>query len=66
MASMVEQQPLIDPEFLEILACPACHASLELHGDRLICTGCGRRYRIEDGIPILLVDEAELSPEPGR
>ncbi len=50
----------LDPELLEILACPACHGPLELQGDRLVCRSCRRRYRIEDDIPILLVDEAEL------
>lgn len=50
----------LDPELLEILACPACHGPLELQEDRLVCLSCRRRYRIEDDIPILLVDEAEL------
>ncbi|MDW8059271.1 MAG: Trm112 family protein [Thermomicrobium sp.] len=53
----------LDPELLDLLACPACHGPLRLSGDRLVCERCRRRYRIEDGIPILLVDEAELPPE---
>ncbi|MCS7052013.1 MAG: Trm112 family protein [Thermomicrobium sp.] len=56
-------RPIIDPEFLALLACPACHGELELRDDRLACVRCRRRYRIEDGIPILLIDEAELPPE---
>ncbi len=52
----------LDPALLEILACPECKVSVELHGDRLVCLRCGRRYRIEDGIPIMLVDEAEPPP----
>ena len=54
---------MIDPELLEILACPDCKASVELRDDKICCTGCGKRYRIEDGIPIMLVDEAELPDE---
>ena len=53
----------ISQELLQILACPACKAPVDLRGDRLVCRDCRRRYRIEDGIPIMLIDEAEL-PEP--
>jgi glycosyltransferase involved in cell wall biosynthesis/uncharacterized protein YbaR (Trm112 family) len=47
----------IDPELLEILACPVCKVSVRLEDSELICDQCGRHYRIEDGIPIMLVDE---------
>ncbi len=49
----------LDPSLLEILACPKCKTPVELEGDRLVCVRCGRRYRVEDGIPIMLIDEAE-------
>ena len=55
---------MIDPELLEILACPACDSrpsvTLDEANSRLICTECGRRYPIRDDIPVMLVDEAEL------
>ncbi len=54
----------VDRLLLEILACPECKVGIELKEDRLVCMKCGRRYRIEDGIPIMLVDEAE-PPAPG-
>jgi hypothetical protein len=54
---------MIDPQLLEILACPECKTPVELEGDRLVCVRCGRRYRVEDGIPIMLLEEAE-SPAP--
>ena len=54
----------MDPELLEILACPECKASLEQEQERLVCTMCGRRYPVRDGIPIMLVEEAE-PPAPG-
>ena len=49
------------PELVEILACPACKQGVVLQGDRLICTNsnCGLRFPIRDGIPIMLIDEAE-------
>jgi uncharacterized protein YbaR (Trm112 family) len=54
----------LDPALLEILACPKCKVRVELEGERLVCARCGRRYRIEDGIPIMLMEEAE-PPPPG-
>ncbi len=51
---------VIDKELLEILACPACKAPVTQHGDRIVCTKCGRRYPIRNEIPVMLIDEAEL------
>jgi uncharacterized protein YbaR (Trm112 family) len=56
----VEEEAL-DAELLKILACPKCKAAVEQEGDRLVCVKCGLRYRIEEGIPIMLIDEAEPS-----
>jgi len=50
---------MIDKSLLEILACPACKTEVKLEGDRLVCVHCGRRYPIRDGIPVMLIDEAE-------
>ncbi len=50
---------MIDKELLEILACPACKAPVVQRDDRIVCTSCGRRYPIREGIPVMLVDEAE-------
>ena len=51
---------MLDDELLQILACPLCVAPLRQEAERLICARCGRRYPIRQGIPVLLVDEAEL------
>ena len=55
----------IDARLLEILACPSeDHAPLHVgsptdpEADVLTCTSCGRQYPVEDGIPVLLLDEA--------
>ena len=52
---------MIDQDLLDILACPACKTAVRLDGDRLICTNaaCGLRYPVRDGIPVMLVEEAE-------
>ena len=50
---------MIDKELLDILACPACKATVELKEEKIICTQCGLKYPIKDGIPIMLVEESE-------
>ena len=50
---------MIDKELLDILACPACHGAVELKEEKICCKACGRRYPVRDGIPIMLIDEAE-------
>jgi uncharacterized protein YbaR (Trm112 family) len=49
----------IRPDLLEILACPVCKTRVRLVGDELLCDSCGRHYRIEEGIPIMLVEDEE-------
>jgi uncharacterized protein len=50
---------MIDKELLEILACPACKGDVELKENKIVGTKCGRKYPVKDGIPVMLVDEAE-------
>ena len=50
---------MIDKELLKILACPACKAGVKLEEEKIACAKCNRRYPIKDGIPIMLIDEAE-------
>ncbi|HEU5265922.1 MAG TPA: Trm112 family protein [Jatrophihabitans sp.] len=57
----------LDAELLELLACPSAdHAPLreETHdgAEVLVCSYCASRYPIEDGIPVLLLDEAVPGP----
>ncbi|HZD54961.1 MAG TPA: Trm112 family protein [Candidatus Aquicultoraceae bacterium] len=50
----------MDEELLEILACPKCKGPLQLTPEEseLRCEACRLSYRVDDGIPILLLDEA--------
>ncbi len=52
---------MVEKELLEILACPKCKGDLEYdeENDRLICHQCRLIYRVEEDIPIMLIDEAE-------
>ncbi|HUU38060.1 MAG TPA: Trm112 family protein [Candidatus Desulfaltia sp.] len=55
----------LDPELLKILACPLCKTEVKLTTDEkgLKCLRCHRVYRIEDNIPVMLIDEAAIEPE---
>jgi uncharacterized protein len=53
------QKSPIDDTALRLLACPACHAGLTLlDPETVLCSACGRRYPIRDGLPVLLVVDA--------
>jgi uncharacterized protein YbaR (Trm112 family) len=50
---------MIDKELLEILACPSCKGDVELGDNKIVCKKCGKKYPIKDGIPVMLIEEAE-------
>lgn len=56
---------MIKKELLDILCCPETKADLVLDGNFLISTdrNSRRRYRIEDDIPIMLIDESDILSE---
>jgi uncharacterized protein YbaR (Trm112 family) len=45
-------------EDLRWVVCPVCHQPLQLEPATIKCKGCGRRYPIVDGIPVLLADRS--------
>ncbi len=55
----------LDPQLLEILACPVCKEDVKHTADDkgLICLKCHRVYPIKDGIPVMLIDEATIDSE---
>ncbi len=60
-------RPMLSQTLLEILVCPVCHHSLTVGPDSTLhawlqCTGCGRYYPLEDGIPVML--EVRATPQP--
>ena len=55
----------VDPDLLRIMVCPVSHAPLKEVDGWLISTDSDTRlrYPIEDGIPVMLVEESEeMSP----
>lgn len=51
----------VPDDLLEILVCPKCKGELEhrTEGDEALrCHACRLEYRVEDDIPIMLIDEA--------
>ncbi|MFH0882519.1 MAG: Trm112 family protein [bacterium] len=56
----------LDPRLMELLVCPVSHAPLVEDGETLVSTDpqTRRRYRIDDGIPVMLIDECEELDEP--
>ena len=52
---------MIDAKLLSILACPACQGDVKLKEEKIVCSQCGRKYPIRNGIPVMLADEAERS-----
>ena len=53
---------MISEELLSIMCCPETKADLVLEGEFLVSTdkNTRRRYRIENDIPVMLIDESEV------
>lgn len=51
---------MLEKELLEVLACPKCKGELAYDAEKqtLTCNNCRLIYRIENDIPIMLIDEA--------
>jgi uncharacterized protein YbaR (Trm112 family) len=60
----------LDPRLLEILACPDDKGPLYYFpgvqdaDGVLLCPACRRRYDVHDDIPVMLIDEATVLPQP--
>ena len=47
----------VDPELLEILACPQCRGGVREAEGSIHCVECGRVYPIRS-VPVMLVEES--------
>jgi len=50
---------MINKKLMDILACPACKSDVTEEDGKIVCKSCLRRYSITDGIPVMLIDEAQ-------
>ncbi len=50
----------VAPELKEILACPRCKGALEYHDEanEIRCLACRLVFRVEEDIPVMLLEEA--------
>jgi uncharacterized protein YbaR (Trm112 family) len=53
---------MLNKDLLDILRCPLdpSRSRLLLEGERLVCERCALGFKIKDGFPILVVEEAVL------
>lgn len=53
---------MISKDLLDILRCPLdpSRVKLIMEGDKLVCERCALGFKIKDGFPILVVEEAVL------
>jgi len=51
----------LSKELLGVLACPKCKGGLDYKKkeNRLNCKKCGLAFKVVDGIPVMLLEEAE-------
>jgi uncharacterized protein YbaR (Trm112 family) len=52
----------LSPDLLAILRCPLTLSALRQEGDFLVAEVGGLRYPVRDGLPVMLVEEAQLPP----
>jgi len=52
---------MLSTDILDILACPACHGELlaDEGARQLCCLSCGLAFPVREGIPVMLLNEAE-------
>lgn len=43
----------------DIIACPSCKGGLQETKESYLCTACRLKFRVSDGIPVMLPDEAQ-------
>jgi len=52
----------LSPDVLALLVCPKCKGDLDHRPgppEELVCPACRLRYAVDDGIPVMLLDEAQ-------
>lgn len=55
----------MDKKQLEMMVCPQCNGKLDYHkqSSELVCEACQLAFPINDGIPVMLVEEARKTDQ---
>ena len=55
---------MLNPDLLAILRCPMSPSKtrLVLDDNHLVCERCALKFKIKDGFPVLVAEEAKLPP----
>jgi uncharacterized protein YbaR (Trm112 family) len=55
-----------DQDLFDLLVCPQARVPLKFSGGRLVSTDAATRrsYRVDDGIPVMLIEESTVLDEP--
>lgn len=65
---MSDDQPKLpfDQDLFDLLVCPVARVALKYSAGRLVSTdpATRRAYRVDDGIPVMLVEESSVLDEP--
>ncbi len=51
---------MMDSSLIDYLYCPLSKAKLRYEGNSLLCSRCGVEFRIENDIPLLIIENAKL------
>ena len=64
MSSEISKLPF-DQDLFDLLVCPEARVPLKFCGGRLVSTDAATRrsYRVEDGIPVMLMEESSVMDE---
>lgn len=50
----------LNQQLLELLVCPQCKGELQPTAEQsLLCPQCQLAFPVRDGVPVMLIDEAE-------
>ena len=55
-----ENPNTVDADLLSILRCPLTRSPLRQEGDFVVADVGGLKYPVKEGIPVMLVEEAQL------
>lgn len=64
--SFPQELSMIEKKYLDIIICPVCKGELVIEKNAINCINCKRKYRIQDGILVLLPDELPIDASISR